>query len=83
MILETLAQQLNVSPEILVILIIWTLLWKGLSLWKSASLQQPIWFVILLIINTLGILEIIYLIMYSQHSIKEKTIQKRKSKRKR
>ncbi len=83
MVLETLAQQFNVSPEILVILIIWTLLWKGLSLWKSARLNQPIWFVILLIINTLGILEIIYLIMYSQHSIKEKTIQKRKSKRKR
>ena len=69
MVLETLAEQLNISPQILFFLIIWTLIWKGLALWKSAKLNQPTWFVLLLVINTIGILELIYLILYSKHSV--------------
>lgn len=79
MVLNTLAEQLNISPEILIILIIWTFIWKGLALWKSAKLNQSIWFVVLLVINTLGILEIIYLILYSKHSISK--IQEKQSKK--
>jgi len=69
MVLNTLAEQLNISPEILVILIIWTFIWKGLALWKSAKLNQPVWFVVILLVNTIGILELIYLILYSKHSV--------------
>jgi len=46
---------------ILVPLIIWTLVWKGIALWKSARRNEMIWFVVLLVLNTLGILEIIYI----------------------
>lgn len=42
-------------------LILWSLFWKGLALWHAGRRGQPWWFVILLIVNTLGILEIIYL----------------------
>lgn len=42
-------------------LLLWTLFWKGLALWHSARKKQPWWFVILLVLNTAGILEIIYL----------------------
>lgn len=42
-------------------LILWSLLWKGLALWHSARHGQPVWFLILLVVNTLGILEIVYL----------------------
>jgi uncharacterized membrane protein YdcZ (DUF606 family) len=45
----------------LVVLIIWSLFWKGLALWHSARREQPWWFVLLLIVNTAGILEIIYI----------------------
>lgn len=81
--LNTLAEQLNISPWLLVILVIWTLIWKGLALWKSSRLNQPIWFVILLVINTIGILEIIYLTLYSKHSIKPNNIGVKKTKRRR
>ena len=45
----------------LVVLIVWSLFWKGLALWHAGRRGQPWWFVIILIINTVGILEIIYL----------------------
>jgi glucan phosphoethanolaminetransferase (alkaline phosphatase superfamily) len=47
--------------------IIWTLIWKGLALWKSARNHQTVWFVILLVVNTLGILEILYLLFFSKN----------------
>jgi hypothetical protein len=42
-------------------LIIWSFTWKGLGLWKAAGLRQKYWFIAILILNTLGILEIIYI----------------------
>lgn len=45
----------------LVLLLLWSIFWKGLALWHSGRRGEPWWFVILLIVNTAGILEIIYL----------------------
>lgn len=50
-----------VDPTWFVVLAVWSLVWKGLGLWHSAQHKHKIWFVALLVINTLGILEIIYL----------------------
>ncbi|MEK7187004.1 MAG: DUF5652 family protein [Patescibacteria group bacterium] len=57
----------NISPWLIAILAIWSLIWKGLALWKAASLRQKYWFIALLIINTLGILEIIYYFFVSKN----------------
>ncbi|MDQ5883330.1 MAG: hypothetical protein QG654_243 [Patescibacteria group bacterium] len=43
------------------LIIIWSLIWKGLALWKAARNGSKSWFIILLVLNTLGILEIIYI----------------------
>lgn len=43
------------------IFILWSVVWKGLALWHAARRGEYWWFVALLVINTLGILEIIYL----------------------
>jgi len=43
------------------LLLIWTMFWKGIALWKSAGLRQKYWFVAVLLINTFGILDIIYI----------------------
>lgn len=40
----------------------WDLFWRGLALWKSARKEQKYWFVALLIINSVGLLPIIYLL---------------------
>ena len=47
--------------SILIPLVIWMLVWKGIALWKSARRSEMIWFIALLVLNTLGILEIIYI----------------------
>ncbi|MCF7836385.1 DUF5652 family protein [Candidatus Gracilibacteria bacterium] len=45
----------------IILLVIWSLFWKGLALWHAGRRGQPWWFVILLVVNTVGILEIVYL----------------------
>lgn len=48
-------------PLWLIPLIIWELVWKGIALWKSAKNNQRKWFIALFLLNTAGILPIIYL----------------------
>ncbi len=48
------------------ILAIWSIFWKGLALWKSARNDERYWFLALLIINTMGILEILYLFVFAK-----------------
>lgn len=45
---------------------LWTLPWKGMALWKSAQKSELWWFIALLLINTLGLLEILYLFIFSK-----------------
>jgi len=74
--LNLIAAQSGIPIAILMLLLVWTLVWKAFALWKSARLNQPIWFVSLLIINTLGILEILYYYIFSE--IKNKKSGRRK-----
>ncbi|MFA6422833.1 MAG: DUF5652 family protein [Patescibacteria group bacterium] len=48
------------SGVVLALLVIWSLIWKGLALWRAGRRGETAWFVALLVLNTLGILEIIY-----------------------
>lgn len=50
----------------LLIVVLWELIWKGLALWHSAKEGRKGWFIALLIVNSLGILPIIYLIWFRQ-----------------
>jgi hypothetical protein len=43
--------------------IVWDLVWRGLALWRAARRSQTVWFVVLMILNTAGILPIIYLLL--------------------
>ena len=45
----------------LIPLIIWEGIWKGIALWKAGKHNQLKWFVAIFILNTVGILPIIYL----------------------
>lgn len=53
-----------VLPLLILVVALWTLVWKALALWHAARNRQKIWFLVLLIVNTVGILEIIYLKWY-------------------
>lgn len=69
----------SMTPEQLVVLMqdpkfiicmtalaIWSLIWKGLALWRAGRNYQKAWFVVMLIVNTAGILEILYLFVFSK-----------------
>lgn len=51
---------------LLPIFVIWTILWKGLALYRAGANRSPGWFVVLLLVNTLGILEILYFFIFSR-----------------
>lgn len=44
----------------------WSLAWKGWALWIASRKDQKVWFIMLLILNTLGILEIFYIFYFSK-----------------
>ena len=44
----------------------WSVVWKGLALWKAAQKEQKWWFIAFLVVNTVGILEILYLYVFSK-----------------
>ena len=49
---------------LLILVMLWTIVIKGFALWHAARGEQKVWFIALLIVNTLGILEVIYLIWF-------------------
>jgi hypothetical protein len=49
---------------LLILLAVWELIWKGIALWRAARNNQTGWFVALLIINSAGLLPIIYLLTH-------------------
>jgi methionyl-tRNA synthetase len=75
---EYIGAPFQVFMVLFLILTLWILVWKGLALWKSARRKQPIWFVIILITNTLAILPIIYLLIYYFKEKKQKKSRKKK-----
>lgn len=57
-------------PFILIVMV-WSVVWKGLALWHAARRGQYWWFAAMLVINTLGILEIVYLFGFAKLSFAE------------
>jgi hypothetical protein len=56
----------GINPWLMLLIVLWTIPWKGIALWKSARLSHKWWFIILLIVNTVGILEIIYIFLVAR-----------------
>lgn len=66
----------GVSIGTLLVLTVWSLIWKGIALWKSAMAKSKVWFVLLLVINTFGILEILYIFIFSKIGIRSISAKK-------
>jgi hypothetical protein len=56
----------------LIPLMIWSIFWKGWALWRAAKNDSKPWFVALLIVNTLGILEILYIFVFGKKPLRKK-----------
>jgi len=60
------AQFITQNWQWIIPLSVWSTIWKGLALWKSARQRQTAWFVVMLVVNTVGLLEILYLFIFSK-----------------
>lgn len=66
----------GLNPYILFLVLAWSLVWKGFALWKAARKGDKIWYVVMLLINLVGILEILYIYIFSER--KSKGIEEKK-----
>jgi len=53
---------------ILILLLLWTLPWKGVALWRASHRKEKKWFTALLVLNTLAVLEILYIFVFSKRA---------------
>ncbi len=60
----------QISPVLLFVLFLWSLLWKGIALWRASKNEQRNWFVVMLVVNTVGILELVYLFYFAKKKMK-------------
>ena len=80
--LYTLYQQPVWIMLILFFLIVWELVWKGIGLWFAAKHTRKGWFVAIFLLNTVGILPIIYLLWFNPTIRNNNTHSKRVVKKK-
>jgi predicted membrane channel-forming protein YqfA (hemolysin III family) len=63
------------TSVLLYVLFVWSLIWKGLALWHAAKLSQKNWFVVMLVLNTVGILELVYLFYFAKKKFALQTLR--------
>ena len=52
---------MNIFEIILILIAIWTIPLKIYAVWTAVKLDQKRWFIVLLLLNTLSILELLYI----------------------
>jgi len=63
---EGMAADIGMNVWIFSAIMIWSLAWKLAALWKAARKGSLFWFIALALINTVGILEILYIFVFSE-----------------
>jgi hypothetical protein len=61
---------------LLIPLLIWGIFWKGWALWRAAKNDSKVWFVVFMILNTMGILDILYIFVFSRQKETPKKTKK-------
>lgn len=55
---------------LITIFTIWTIMWKGYSVWTAVKHGHKGWFIALLLLNTIGILDMIYIFKVVKKDVK-------------
>lgn len=69
--METLSALILLFLPFFLLLLVWSFFWKGLALWHAAKRNEAWWFLVLLVVNTAGILELIYLFAIAKLKLSE------------
>lgn len=57
------------NPIVILLILFWSIFWKGIALWRAANLNQRNWFLVILVISSLGIIELVYLFGFSKKKL--------------
>lgn len=66
--MESIIAQFIENPYLLFLLIVWTMPWKGVALWRAARRGERGWFIVLFLVQTVAVLDIIYIFAVSKRS---------------
>lgn len=53
---------------IILIVVLWDVVWKLIAMWKAGRNNHLAWFICIAIFNTMGILPIIYILLFRNKS---------------
>ena len=59
-------QYLVENQWVIWLILLWVMPWKGFALWRAAENNHKKWFIALFLVNTMAILEIIYIFYFSK-----------------
>jgi len=79
--LETIAAEWGIAAWLIMLVLVWSMVWKLLALWKSARKGHIAWFIVMGLINLVGILEILYIFVFSEmkwNKASAKSVKKKK-----
>lgn len=62
--MENIVSTIHNTPWLFALIVVWSITWKAIATWHAARNSQLGWFIALFIINTAGVLEIIYLAFF-------------------
>lgn len=84
--LTEISTELGIAPWLFVIIIAWSLVWKLIGMWKAARNKHVVWFIVMALFNTVGILPILYIYIFSdlkdfRTDNMKKSTNKKKSKK--
>jgi len=63
-------EYLTANPLLFILVLAWVVFWKGMALWTAARNSHKAWFIVMLVVNLLGLLEIAYLAFWSKPQAK-------------
>lgn len=61
-------------PGLISVVLLWAIIWKGIALWQAATRRQLSWYLILLMLNTMGLLEIAYIFYLNRFDLGSKKL---------
>jgi len=66
----------QLNPLAVFALLIWSMFWKILALWRAAKGNQRYWFIGILLLNTFGIVELVYLFKFAKNKLTLEDLKK-------
>ena len=65
----------SILMTFLMIAILWEATWKIIAMWKAGRNNHLAWYICIALINTVGILPIVYILMHRKNPIKNEELR--------